>query len=407
EVQQVVYPQTVMKLDIPYLDLRQEQQPAEKLKELINKELQTPFHLSQGPLLRAGLYQVEEEKWVFYYAMHHIVSDGWSMGILIRELLLLYEAHIRGAQPSLAPLKIHYKDYAAWQQDRLQENQLLSGKTYWLKQMEGELPELNLPVNTPRPKKTYQVRTINKIMDADRSYRLKSLCRGQGGTLFMGLLATVNLLLNRYTKQQDIIIGSPIAGREHPDLEDQIGFYLNTLALRTRFAEEDSFLTLFNKVKEVTLGAYEHQNYPFDELVDALNLQKPAGRNFLFDVWLVLHNAGIDNDADQRQINKLKISKYEFEGDLPGKFDLLFSFIEIREELHVSIEYNTGIFNKKEAEELADQMDGILNYIMDEPETTIAGINQKLDKIKEEKRSEYLQAVRKRNSINLKKGSQQ
>ena len=279
---------------ITYQDVRKEKKQPEKIRKIVQAECIKPFNLATGPLLRASLYQVANDKWIFTYTMHHIISDGWSMNVLIKELLLFYNTYIKGEVNPLKPLRIQYKDYAAWQQERLSGEQLQSYKTYWLEQFTGELPVLEIPTDKPRPAvKTYNGGAIHKTINAKLSRGLKALSQEQGATLFMGLLATVKTLLYRYTNQEDIIIGSPIAGREHADLEDQIGFYINTLALRTQFKGEDSYKELLEKVKQVTLGAYEHQVYPFDELVDELQLNRDMSRSALFDVMIVLQNLSL------------------------------------------------------------------------------------------------------------------
>src|SRR5690606_4676853 len=203
------------------------------LQQLIRQDFQRPFDLGTGPLLHATLYQLAENRWVFTYVMHHICSDGWSMGIFIRELLLLYNAYVKKQAPALPPLPVQYKDYACWQQQQLSGEKLQMHSSYWHTQLEGPLPVLELPLDRSRPPvKTYNGGTIYKHIPSQLSEKLKTRCREQDATLFMGLLAAVSALLHRYSGQEDIIIGSPIAGRQHADLENQIGFYLNTLALR-------------------------------------------------------------------------------------------------------------------------------------------------------------------------------
>ncbi|NIG57755.1 non-ribosomal peptide synthetase, partial [Chitinophaga sp. Cy-1792] len=222
-----------------------------------------PFDLSAGPLLRAAVGEVSAGEWVFVYVMHHIISDGWSMGVLIKELL-----HIYHDNSPLPVLPLQYKDYAVWQQSGSDT----MSQAYWLEQFSGELPVLELPADKPRPAvKTYHGGLVQKQLALTG---LQALLQSTGSTLFMGLVAAVNALLYRYSGQEDIILGSPVAGREHADLEGQIGFYVNTLALRTRFSGSNNYLQLLEQVRQVTMSAYEHQSYPFDELVDALPLKR-------------------------------------------------------------------------------------------------------------------------------------
>ncbi|HJT73558.1 MAG TPA: amino acid adenylation domain-containing protein, partial [Chitinophaga sp.] len=274
-----------------YQDLRGEQEQDKKLRQLIFQVTGRPFNLATGPLLRAGVYRVADDKWIFAYGMHHIISDGWSLNVLINELLALYHAHTAGEFDPLPPLRIQYKDYAVWQQEQLSGALQEEHREYWLQQFAGELPVLELMPDSPRPAvKTYNGGIVQKTFGKELSRGLRAIVQEEGATLFMGLLAAVNALLYRYTGQEDIIVGSPVAGREHVDLEDQIGFYVNTLALRARFHGTDSYRELLSQIRDVTLGAYEHQVYPFDDLVDELGLQRDMSRSALFDVMVILQN---------------------------------------------------------------------------------------------------------------------
>src|SRR5258705_6615099 len=208
---------------------------------MILEESMLPFDLSNGPLLRTRICRVDDKKWVLIYVMHHIIGDAWSMGILIRELLPLYNADRNAARPQ-PPLPIQYKDYADWQQQQLAGEALNEHRDYWLKQLQGELPVLELTDNKARPAiKTYNGRTLRRKISQGTCQKIRAISHRQGATLFMGLLATVNALLYRYTGQEDIILGSPIAGRDHPDTECQLGLYANTLPLRIRLSGEDNF----------------------------------------------------------------------------------------------------------------------------------------------------------------------
>src|SRR6185369_13665956 len=192
--------------------------------------------------------------------------------ILVDQVLTCYKAFSRGAENPLPPLRIQYKDYAVWQLAQLTGAQLEAHQSYWWKQFSGEVPVLALPNDFPRPPvKTYHGDRVTGVLDYDATQTAFKLGQQQGASLFMVLLAAVDALLYRYTMQQDIVIGSPLAGRDHHELEEQIGYYINTLALRTRPSGDDSFGVLLEKVKTTTLEAYEHQIYPFDRLVDELH----------------------------------------------------------------------------------------------------------------------------------------
>lgn len=376
EIRQYILSAQNAAFTIMYEDLRKEKGQDEQLKDLINRSMFDPFDLTEGPLLRAGLYQVANTRWVFSYTMHHIISDAWSMDILIKELLLLYNAYTKGEEAQLPPLRIQYKDYATWQQQQLRGDALKDHRAWWLKQLEGELPVLALPGDRVRPAiKTYTGGMISKSMPGKLSKELQSLSQACGGTMFMGLLAAVNTLLYRYTQQEDLIIGTSIASREHADLEDQIGFYVNLLALRIRFKGKDSFLDLLNTVKQVTLGAYEHQVYPFDELVNELDLQRDMSRSGLFDVMVVLQNTGSSHENESRNVADLTVSLYNPEDTVISKFDLTFFFSASNEAIQVNIVYNKDLYNKKRVLLLGDHLEQLLNAIVSDPAKPIAQLD--------------------------------
>lgn len=374
-IRQYILPAQHAGFTIRYEDLRKEKKQDELLKHLIKRSMLDPFDLTSGLLLRAGIYQVANTSWVFTYTMHHIISDAWSMDILIKELLLLYNAHTKGKEASLPPLRIQYKDYATWQQEQLLCDALQVHRNYWLKQFEGELPVLALPGDRIRPAvKTYSGGTISRTIPAKLGKALQSLCQASGGTLFMGLLAAVNTLLYRYTQQEDCIIGTSIASRDHADLEDQIGFYVNLLALRVRFKGKDSFLDLLNTVKQATLGAYEHQLYPFDDLVNDLNLPRDKSRSSLFDVMMVLQNTASVDENGSRNMGDCTISRYNLE-DTVSKFDLSFFFSVSAGAIQVNIVYNKDIYDKKRILRLADHLEQLLNTIVADPAKPISQLD--------------------------------
>lgn len=357
---------------LKYQDLRQSPQKEDPANALVRSALATPFDLTAGPLLRAELFQVEDNKWVIAYVTHHIISDGWSMNILINDLLLFYNARIKGEEYQPQPLRIQYKDYTAWQNGQLSGESLVKHKEYWIKQFQGELPVLMLPTDKSRPAvRTYNGGLVVKVIDAATAKAFKAMTQEQGSTLFMALLAAVNTLLYKYTGQQDIIIGSPIAGRENIDLENQIGFYINTLALRTRFKGENSFKEILERVKEVTLGAYEHQVYPFDELVGQVNVKNDTSRNALFDVMVVLQNAELHSSKTPKSLGDLEINTYEGMTDFISSFDMTFDFSEADDEIRLSVEYNSDLFHKSTAVRMAEHFAQLLEAIVKQPSTPV------------------------------------
>lgn len=334
-----------------------------------------PFDLAEGPLLRAELFRLEPQKWVLSFSMHHIISDGWSLGLLIKELLTVYNAFVNGESNPLSPLRIQYKEYAAWQQQQLGNEHHETHKNYWLQQLSGTLPVLELLTDMPRPAiKTYSGGVVGKTISKETTDGIKVLGQQHGATLFMELMAAVNLLLHLYTGQEDLILGSPIAGREHSDLEEQIGLYLNTIVLRTRFKKEESFTSLVENVRSVTLGAYEHQVYPFDELVENLELKRDMSRTPLFDVLIVLQNTGMNRGRESQQLGDVLVRSYD-QGELSvSKFDLSFTFTEVDNELQLGIEYNSDLYCKPTIERMAQHLETILQVVISEPEKPLQHI---------------------------------
>ncbi|MCW3466344.1 non-ribosomal peptide synthetase [Chitinophaga nivalis] len=372
-VWQQVLPADATGFYVEHQDLQGVPETEQPLKALLQDFCIRPFDLATGPLIRVVVYRIAPQKWVCCYVLHHIVSDGWSMGILLQELLQYYAAHIAGEAFPLAPLAIQYRDYAAWQQGLLAGDALQAHKAYWLEQFSGSLPVLDLPLDFPRSAiKTYNGGLVTHTIAPDISQGLHQLCREQGATLFMGLLAVLNSLLHRYTQQEDIIIGTPIAGREQAELEDQIGLYLNTLALRTQFSGDDTFLQLLQQIRQVTLAAYDHQAYPFDELVEALPLQREMSRSALFDVMLILQNHAAGQAPDPAQTGGLQVSGYNGMEHLSSKFDLSFNFLETTNgTLQMAIEYNRDLFGESTIARIATCFTQLLTVAVHQPDTAV------------------------------------
>ncbi|HET6256281.1 MAG TPA: amino acid adenylation domain-containing protein [Puia sp.] len=351
--------------------------PADKVKEYIREESMRVFDLSQGPLVRAGLLRLGEKRYIFYYNMHHIISDGVSMEILGREVMAYYNSFIGGVGLGMPALRIQYKDYTAWQQEQLGMEGSKVHRSYWLEQLGGVLPVLDLPGDKARPAVlTHNGYRISTVIGKEMVEGLRGLCQRGNGTMFMGLLAVLDVLLYRYTGQEDIIIGSPVAGREHAELENQIGFYLNTLALRTRFSGEESTIALLGRVREMTLQAYEHQMYPFDRLVGELDLKRDMSRSALFDIVMVLQN-----QQERRVIGREKgigvgVEEPEFfDEDIRSvKFDLHFEFVETGDELRVNIEFNTDIYQKESIVGMVRHYKSLLAAMVAAPERPVSRV---------------------------------
>lgn len=357
---------------IGYKDLRHVEEQETAVREAVRDESLYPFDLSGGLLLRAVLYQLTDTKWIFLYTLHHIIGDAWSMNILIRELLWFYDVADSRVGHDLKPLRLQYKDYAVWELVQSAGKAMDVHKSWWLGQLEGVLPVLEFPGDRMRPAvKTYRGGVVYRTMNAALTDGVKQLAAAQGATLFMGLLAAITALLNRYTNQEDIIIGTAVAGREQSGLEDQVGCYTNTLALRIPFRGDDSYRELLTNTKRVTIDAFEHQVYPFDKLIEELSLRHDMSRNPLFEISVVLQNTDINKRQQPENTDGLHITGYE-DGKSPvSKFDLSFDFMETWDEIQTSILYNKDIYDSSTVERLGDHLIQLLHAVISTPDVAI------------------------------------
>jgi amino acid adenylation domain-containing protein len=375
EVRQWILKREDLNFKIEYRDFRKEKDKDKKVKEYIVEEQYKIFDLVNGPLLKASLLQVEDKAYIFYYNMHHIICDGWSMEILTRDLFSYYEAYKNGEKPLLKELRIQYKDYSAWQLAQLKDESFKKHKAFWLENLNGKLPLLTLPGLKPRPiVKTNNGHGLSTYIDDVTGAKLKKYSQENGGSLFMGLLAVWNILLYRYTSQTCIIIGTPVAGREHADLEDQIGFYINTLALRNELSPEDSFHDFYKTVKDNTLKSFSHQIYPFDRLVDDLNLQGDTSRNAIFDLLLALQNNG-ETAADKIKLGKEELNHISDLGYIPTTFDLRINVQEFGDYLSMEMVYNPDVYEREMVEGLMRHYKQLLNALLENPEEKISQID--------------------------------
>ena len=347
EIRQWILDASEVNFAIDYQDFRNLEGPSQEdtVASYIQKDTFTAFDLENGPLLRVAVLQLADDRAVFYYNMHHIISDGWSLGVLSKDILTAYQAINDGKEIPFSELRIQYKDYAAWQLDQSEESSFSKGKEYWTNQLSGNLPVVDLPTYKKRPAlKTNNGKRLTTSISEETVTKLNTFCQERKGSLFMGLVATINALLYRYTQQEDLIIGTPVAGRDHPDLENQIGFYVNTLALRNNVTTTDTFESLFTRVKETTLKGFEYQNYPFNQLVQDLELKRNVSRNTVFDIMLVMHNMKDKNTGGDVHSYQEGVAD---KGIFLSKFDLEFNFREVDGFMVFDVIYNTDVYDKE------------------------------------------------------------
>jgi amino acid adenylation domain-containing protein len=361
---QVVAP--AVELPLTMVDLRalDEQSREAEARRLAREEARRPFDLTRGPLLRVQVLLLASDDHAVLLTMHHIISDGWSFGVAARELATLYDALRRGAPSPLDPLPIQYTDYALWQRHLLESEPMKRLVGYWSRQLAGLTP-LELPTDRPRP----TIRTARGALHAfqipaQTAGRLRAFCRREGASPFMFLLAAFQTLLYRYSGQDDIVVGSPIANRNRSELEGLIGYFVNMLALRTDLSGDPSFLDLLERVRNVALAAYEHQDLPFETVIETLAPPRDPSRTPLFQVMFVLQNQQLPDLAHpELRLTPLAVDT----GTGTAKFDLTLTLEESDQGFFGSFEYNTDLFDSETIVRLSNHFQALVGGIIADP----------------------------------------
>ena len=334
------------------------------IKAAINDFIR-PFDLSQAPLLRVELIKTGANKHYLLFDMHHIIADGVSMSIITKELMALYEGQ------ELTKQRIGYKEFSQWQNDYLQSEAMKEQENYWLAQLAGEIPLLNLPLDYPRPTlPSFAGGSLEFRLNAQLTKGLNNLARTTDTTLYMVLLSAVNILLFKYTNQEDIIVGTPIAGRRHVDLENVIGMFVNTLAMRCYPKNSKTYGEFLSEVKETALAAYENQDYQFEELIGKLNLHRDLSRTPLFDVMFVLQNI----EVSELEVAGLKLTRANIM-EKTAKFDLTFTAVEVSDEIVFTIEYGASLFKRETIQRLSIHLQNLMNEIVADQALLLGDIN--------------------------------
>jgi len=355
-------------LEMPVVDLTSSPESESEALRLAREEAEQPFNLNQGPLVRARLLKVGPEAYVLLFTLHHIVSDGWSMGVLFRELGEIYDAFAQQNPSPLPELPIQYADYAVWQREWLTGEVLQEQIDYWKTKLAGAPPTLELPTDRPRPaiQQFHGARQVCHLSQ-ELTERLKQISLDERVTLFMTLLAAFKVLLWRYTYQDDIVLGSPIANRTRAETEGLIGFFVNTLVLRTNLSGDPSFRDLLKRVKEVAVGAYNHQDVPFEKLVEELRPDRDPSRNPLFQVSFALQNA----TRTKLELPGLTLSPMEVHSGTT-KFDLSLSILEGADGLKATWEYDVDLFDSTRIARMIDHFQVLLEGIVADPARKIS-----------------------------------
>jgi amino acid adenylation domain-containing protein len=362
---------------LPYIDLRERLKDVDSegkrtiIAQVASTEAKRSFDLAQGPLFRSMLVRTESEEHILLLTMHHIVSDGWSINVLMKELIALYSAFLQGEGDPLAALPIQYADYAIWQRTWLQGAVVQKQLSYWKQQLAGAPPLLELPTDRPRPAvQTHQGAYLPFTLDADLAHSIKELSRREGTTLFMTLLAAFQILLARYSGQDDIVVGTPVASRNHSEIENLIGFFVNTLIIRAQFPGTHTFREALSRVREQCLSAYVHQDLPLERLVEELQPQRMLGVNPLFQVMFVMQDTHLENI----ELPGLTVNAIDTERGT-ARFDVLLSCAETPTGLAGYFEYNTDLFEAATIERMKNYLFILLEALVAEPDRQVADVS--------------------------------
>ena len=348
---------------LPVLDLSRlsKAQREAETRRLIAEEAQRPFNLSRGHLLRVTILRLADNEHVVLLTMHHIISDGWSMSVLIQEVSALYTAFSAGVPSPLPELTIQYADYAQWQRQHLSGEALDEQLAYWRDQLR-ETGVLELPTDRPRPAvQTHHGSTINHVLSPELTAQLQQLSQREGTTLFMTLLAAWQVLLMRYSGQCDISVGTPVAGRTRAEVEPLIGFFVNTLVLRTGMSGGESFREMLAKVREVCLGAYAHQDVPFEMLVEQLQPARSLSHSPLFQVMFALQNTPVQS----LNLPGVTLERVEVESRT-AIYDLTLAMAEVETGLLASMEYNTDLFDEATISRMLGHYERLLRSVVED-----------------------------------------
>jgi amino acid adenylation domain-containing protein len=334
-----------MEVMLPEIDLSglPKTQAETEARRVMAAEAARGFDLNAGPVVRTSLVHLSSEEHILLFTLHHIAGDGWSMGVLMRDVAALYGAYVRGEESPLAELSVQYADFAVWQREWLRGEELERQVEYWRRQLAEAPPVLELPTDRARPalqsfrSAIVPVKLSPRLVDA-----LKALSRQEGATLFMTLLAAWQVLLARYTGQDDIVVGAPIANRMRAELEPLVGFFVNTLALRADLSADPTFVELLRQVREVCLGAYQHQDVPFEKLVEELQPERSLSHSPIFQVMFALQNAPMG----ALELPQLVLSPVEPLETPPLIFELNLILSEVGQGMEGSLIYHTDIFDK-------------------------------------------------------------
>jgi acyl carrier protein len=367
---QVIREAGAMRLEVTDLSVLPQQEREAEARRLAREEAQRAFNLATGPLMRASVLRLGDEEHIILFTMHHIISDGWSMGVLVREVATLYSAFHSGEPSPLAELPVQYADYAHWQRGWLQGEVLEQHLSYWRGQLADAPAVLELPTDRQRPAvQTFNGASQSFMLSTELAQGLKDLSRREGVTLYMTLLAAFQTLLYRYSGQEDILVGSPIANRNRGETEALIGFFVNTLVLRSRINPAGSFRELLRQVRETALGAYTHQDVPLEKLVEELQPERSLSHSPLFQVVFTLQNTPME----ALELPGLSLSSISDQRQ-SAKYDLVLNMVDLEQGLVTSLEYNTDLFDASSITRMLIHFERLLESIVSLPGESLSAL---------------------------------
>ncbi|GGG20397.1 hypothetical protein GCM10011344_21320 [Dokdonia pacifica] len=376
DIRQYIVAPEAFEFEIKTLDYRKYENIEAHVRAYVINDLNKMFDLENGPLLRGALLQVSATNYVFYFNMHHIISDGWSIEVLTKDVLAYYEAYQKNTEVRLEQLNIQYKDYVSWYQN---SKTTTGHKEYWKQHFSGEIPKMNLSISDERPAiKTFDGNSFSGEISKEIFDKLKHKTETSGTSLYMSLMGVVNVLLYRYSYQNDIIIGSPFAGRDHPDLKDQIGCFINTIPIRSFVDENKIYDDFLEEVKQAVLEAQYHGSYPFDAILEDIKYSRDLSRSPLFDIMVVMiqnankeHHVPLENPV----LSNIKLPSSN------SKVDITFFFKELDDKILCRLVYNTTIYSETVIEKLFESFMTILEKTLDDTSLPIKEyVNSTIDK---------------------------
>ena len=366
EIQQIIQFSLLVTNQMPQSDCEWEI----SLNQIVKEQATRKFDLSSGPLLRAHLIKRSDQEHALILTFHHIIFDGWSTGLLVRELSVIYEAIVSRKPSPLPELTLQYSDFANWQRKEIADEILESELSYWTEQLNGSLNILELPSDRPRPSIfTYIGGSQSLMVSKSLVSSLKALAHHEGATLFMVLLAAFKILLLRYSGQEDISVGTPVANRSHVEIEKLIGYFANTIIIRTQMSGNPTIRELISQVREITLAAYEHQHIPIEKLVEVLKPPRDLGRNPLFQVLFAYNNIPVG----ELTLPEISASTIQLKREFVG-FDLALEILERHDGLKVQLSFYRDLFNENRISQMLRHYNTLLHYFVTQPDARILSV---------------------------------